>query len=400
MSGGRGERLHTTMDTPEDPVPGTSIDDSRTVVFGAPMLPNPAGLAALIEEALSTGWLTNGGVLHNRLEQALGELAGNRDLALVSSGTMALMMALRLGGLPEGAQVITSPLSFPATVQAIEWCGFRPVFADVDPETLTLCPHAVEAAVTPDTAAILPVHLLGVPCDVDGLAYVARRHGLWLVYDAAHAFGLRFAGHAIAHYGDACAFSLHATKLLHTAEGGYVTVTGAEAADRLRTMRNFGLEHGRMIGPGINGKLSELQAAMGLALLPDLPREIAAREALRARYDAIFAGIPGLRPQPTRPGATASLVIYGLRVEPALRAPLLAALAEAGIRARDPFPLLCGPGTPRPDARIITTAAEPAAPQAGSELLCLPFHGKVMPEHVARIAAVARRIAATRRESP
>lgn len=362
-------------------------------VFGAPMLPDPARLMALIHEAIATGWFTNGGLLHSRLEPLLGNLAGTPDLALVSSGTMALMMALRLGNLPEGAQVITSPLSFPATVQAIEWCGFRPVFADVDPETLTLCPRAVEAAITPDTAAILPVHLLGVPCDVHGLGDLARRHSLWLVYDAAHAFGVSFDGRPIARYGDASAFSLHATKLLHTTEGGYVTVAGAAAANRLRVMRNFGLHDGRMTSPGTNGKLSELQAAMGLALLPDLPAEVAARDSLRARYDAIFTAIPGLRPQPTRPGATPSRIIYGLRMAARLREALFDALAQDGILARGPFPLLCGPGTPRPDAEIITTANTPVAPNVGPELLCLPFHGRVMPEHVERIASVARRIA-------
>lgn len=370
--------------------------DPRTVVFGAPMLPDPARLLVLIEEAMSTGWLTNGGVLHDRLERALGHLVGNHDLALVSSGTMALMMALRLGNLPEGAQVITSPLSFPATVQAIEWCGFRPVFADIEPDTLSLCPRAVEAAITDNTAAILPVHLLGVPCDVNALAALAQRHGLWLVYDAAHAFGLRFDGRPIAHYGDASAFSLHATKLLHTAEGGYVTASSAEVAGRLRSMRNFGLETGRMNGPGINGKLCELQAAMGLALLPGLSVEIAAREVLRIRYDTIFADMPGIRPQTTRRGASSSLTLYGLRIDPALRAPLAAAFADVGIGVRDPFPLLCGPGTPRPDARIVTTAAEPVAPAVASGLLCLPFHGRVMPEHVARIASVAHRMVAGR----
>lgn len=365
------------------------------VTFGAPMLPDPARLSALLAEAVAAGWLANGGPLHVRLEQALTEQAcgpGQR-LGLVSSGTMALMLALRLGDLPAGAEIITSPLSFAATVQAIAWCGFRPVFADVEPATLTLCPRAVEAAVTPRTAAILPVHFLGLPCDVAGLAEVARRHGLWLAYDAAHAFGVTLAGQPIAVHGDATAFSLHATKVLHTGEGGFVVTGGAGAQARLRRLRNFGLEGGRMTGPGINGKLSEAPAALGLALLPDLPAEIAARHALRARYDAALAGLAGVRIVRGPEGASPALTLYALRMDPALRARLHAALAEDRVLARDHFPLLCGPGTPWPEARITTTAPAPLAPRLGPELLCLPFHGRVTAPDADRIAATVRRIA-------
>lgn len=365
--------------------------EAPVLTAGAPMLPDPARLAALTGEALAAGWLTNGGALHMRLEQALADLAGG-PAVLVSSGTMALMLVLRAGGLPEGAEVITTPLSFAATAQAIAWCGFRPVFADVDPETLTLCPRAAEAAVTPRTAAILPVHFLGVPCDTGGLADVARRHGLWLAYDAAHAFGVTLDGTPIGQHGDASAFSLHATKVLHTCEGGFMTTPDAGAAQRLRRMRNFGLRGAAAEGPGTNAKLSELHAAMGLALLPDLGAEIAARHALRAAYDAALAGLPGLRPQPGRPGASPGLTCYALRLAPPLRARLHLALGEARILARDHFPLLCGPGTPWPDAPIVTADGPPVAPGAGPQVLCLPFHGGVTEGDVARIAGIARRV--------
>lgn len=351
--------------------------DAHTVAWGTPMLPDRDRLASLIGEAVASGWLTNGGALHGRLERAVSELSGGCRVTLTSSGTMALMMALRLGRLPEGAEVITTPLSFPATVQAIAWCGFRPVFADVDADTLTLCPRAVEAAITARTAAILPVHLLGVPCDVDALATVARRHRLWLVYDAAHAFGLTLGGDTIARHGDASAFSLHATKVLHTGEGGFVATASEEHAVQLHRMRNFGMDAGRMAAPGINGKLSEIQAAVGLALLPHLSAEMSAREELRAHYDSAFAGVEGLRIHRTRQGASNSSTFYALRAASGKRAHVLRALADAGIRGRDHFPLLCGPGTSYPQAPIVTTAPAPIAPDAGAEVLCLPFHGKV-----------------------
>lgn len=362
------------------------MTDLPPVLFGAPMLPDPARFASLTAEALDAGWLTNGGILHMRLERALNERQHAGDtVSLTSSGTMALTLALMLGELPAGAEVITTPLTFAATAQAITALGLVPVFADVDPDRLTLCPRAVEAAITPRTAAILSVHFLGIPCDVVALEALARRHGLWLVYDAAHAFGAEIDGMPIGHFGDASAFSLHATKLLNTAEGGFVVTRGNQAA-ALRRLRNFGLEQGRATGPGLNGKLSELHAAMGLALLPDLPAELTARRALRQAYDSAFSGLPGLRLH--RAGGE-SPGYYALRLAPDLRARLVLALAEGRIFARDHFPLLCGPGTYWAGYGIVTASGTPpVAPEAGPELLCLPFHGRITAPQLARITAI------------
>ena len=363
------------------------------LAFGAPMIPDPVRLAEITAEALSAGWLTNGGALHLRLERALATHAAAGDtVSLVSSGTMALLLGLGLGNLPQGSEVITTPLSFAATAQAIAWSGLVPVFADVDPVTLTLCPKAVEAAITPRTSAILPVHFLGVPCDVGALAAIAERHGLWLLYDAAHAFGMTFNGQPIGSYGDASAFSLHATKILHTGEGGFV-VTRAQLSRELRRMRNFGLEGGLPVGCGLNGKMSELHAAMGLALLPDLTAELTARQNLRHAYDAALGGIEGLRPHPTRRGASERLGTYALRLPPDRRERLHSALAQKGIFARDHFPLLCGPGTYWPDAEIVTgDGRPPVASRVGPEILCLPLHGRVTAGDVARIGEIAARV--------
>lgn len=374
------------------------MTDLPPVLFGAPMLPDPARLAGLTAEALGAAWLTNGGLLHMRLERALSALQAPGDaVSLTSSGTMALTLALMLGRLPPGAEVITTPLTFAATAQAIASLGLVPVFADVEPGRLTLCPHAAEAAITPRTAAILPVHFLGVPCDVAGLVAVARRHSLWLVYDAAHAFGVGVEGLPIGHFGDATVFSLHATKLLHTAEGGYV-VTRGDQARALRRLRNFGLEQGRATGPGLNGKLSELHAAMGLALLPDLDAELAARQALRRAYDSAFTGLPGLR---LHAAAGDCPGYYALRLAPDLRARLVLALAEARIFARDPFPLLVAPGSYWAGSPIVTCdAAPPVAPQVAPEILCLPFHGRITLAEVERITGVITAVLAQHGHKP
>nr|WP_162467593.1 aminotransferase class I/II-fold pyridoxal phosphate-dependent enzyme [Ketogulonicigenium vulgare] len=162
---------------------------SAIITVGAPMLPDLPRYTALLSEAIDAAWLTNGGVLHQRLEMALAADLPGRTVGLAASGTTALMMALQLGDLPPGAEVITPAISFAATAQVIRWCGFQPVFVDVQPDSLNICPDAVRAAITPRTAAIMPVHLLGQPCDTDALADIARQHRLWLGYDAAHATG-------------------------------------------------------------------------------------------------------------------------------------------------------------------------------------------------------------------
>lgn len=361
------------------------------VTFGAPMLPDPARLKGLVDQVLASGWLSNGGPLHLQLEQALAEhqLAGD-VVALTSSGTMALMLALGLGNLPTGAEVITTPLTFAATAQAIAWSGLTPVFADVDPITLNLCPQAVKAAITPRTAAILPVHFLGVPCDVSSLADIARSQGLWLVYDAAHAFGVTVQDQPIGHFGDCSAFSLHATKVLNTGEGGFV-VTRSEHARELRRLRNFGLDQGVPATRGLNGKMSELHAAMGLALLPDLPAEIEARKALRHTFDTELDGVPGLHIHRAPTGSSASLGYYALRLAPSSRAALHVLLAENGILARDHFPLLCGPDTFWRGSVIVTKdGSAPVAPEVGPEILCLPLHGRVGPQVAATVGNLAR----------
>lgn len=356
---------------------------------GQPLLPDPAQLSTLMAEAIEAGWLTNSGLLHQRLEQRLAPWLGGGTQRLVSSGTMALMVALRLGGLPAGAEIITSPLSFAATVQAILWCGFRPVFADIEPGRLGLDPRAVKAAITPRSAAILPVHFMGQPCDVDALGEIARQHGLWLVYDAAHAFGLRLNGQPIAQWGDASAFSLHATKLMHCGEGGAVALPG-QAAQQLTRMRNFGLEAGRMIMPGTNAKMSEAQAAMGLAVLEHLEDEITARRRLRGLYDDALAGIAGIAPLTRQAGADEGLLYYGLQLPAGLRPALITALAQQNILARDHFPMLCGPGTCLPDATIVTAGGDPIAPGLGPSLIALPFHGRVSDHDVTRIRDIIR----------
>lgn len=334
--------------------------------------------------------VTNSGALHDRLEAELAQQTGGH-VALVSSGTMALMLALRLGGVARGGEVITTPLSFAASVQAIDWCGLVPVFADVEPAFTTLCPRAVERAITPHTVAILAVHFQGIACDIGALEDIARRHGLWLVFDAAQAPDIEVLGRNICLSGDATALSLHGTKLLSTAEGGAVVVRDAAQAQALARMRNFGLESGRMTGPGINGKMSELHAAFGLAVLPRVAQEMAARHQIRGWYDAAFAGVAQIRPLPARPGTSASHLYYTLILPPERRAAVIASLHAADIQPRAPFALLCGPGTPYDGATVHTTLDRPVAGKVAGHHLSLPLHGDMGRNGVARVVQAVLR---------
>lgn len=354
------------------------------LVFGQPLMPRPEDLLRLLDPVFHSAHLTNGGALHARFEVELSRLLGG-TACLVSSGTMALMMALRLGGLRPGGEVITPPLSFAASVQAIDWCGLRPVFADVEPAYGTLCPKAVEAAITPRTVAILAVHFQGIACDVAALEDIARRHGLWLVFDAAQAPDVQIAGENICLRGDATAMSLHATKLLNTAEGGAVVLRDPAQAAALARMRNFGLEEGRMTGPGINGKMSELHAAFGLSVLPHVAGEIAARAQLRRWYDAGFAGVTGLSLLRPRPGSSESHLYYTLILPPEQRAAAIAALKADDILPRAPFGLLCGPRTRFESAILHTSRDHPIAPALAERYLSVPLHSDMGRAGVERV---------------
>lgn len=367
------ERVHLTMATNHA---GTMIDQGGDLVFGRPLLPDRELLFELLDGVLDSQQLTNGGQMLARLEAELETETGG-EVCVTSSGTMALMMALRLGRLRPGGEVITSPLSFAASVQAIEWCGLRPVFADVEHDHPTLCPRAVERAITSNTVAIMGVHFLGIACDCLGLEAIAKQHGLWLVFDAAQSPDIVLEGRSLMLRGDASALSLHATKLLNTGEGGAVVVTDHVHKTKLDQMRNFGLENGRAVDIGVNGKLSEFNAAVGLAVLPGIVAEKRARTDLRAFYDQNLRDVPHIHALSPRLGSTKSHLYYTLSMPPTLCQKLLTYLSSKGITARGPFPLLCGPGSTKPEASTVSISGMPLAPSQHGRFLSLPLHSRV-----------------------
>ena len=357
------------------------------VAVGQPLLPDPALFAELTSSVWESGWLTNGGPLHHRLEREVGTLLGSpATTALTSSGTTALMLLLALHRLPVGSEVVTTPGSFAATARAIEWMGLRPVFADVDPQTWCLDPDAVEEAISPRTGAILGVHLFGVVGDHVGIDRVAQEHGIPVLYDAAHAFGVEVDGVGVGLLGAGSAFSLHATKLMHTGEGGVVTSPRPDDQAELGRLRNFGRVAGAPVDAGINGKLPETSAALGLAVLPRLQAERDARRRLRAAYDEIMRSRDDVTTQDRLPGTTPSELFYPVRLPVARKNELARLLRRRGIHARSELPLLCGPGTRHPDAVIVAGRPRAVAADIADEVLALPMHGRVTDEHVEIVA--------------
>lgn len=350
-----------------------------TVTLGQPLAPDAELFAALTQGIWERARWSNGGPLVTELEGRLARTEGWRHTVATASGTSALTTALLALGLPRGGEVITSALTFRATPLAIEAAGLTPVFAASNPDTLTLDPDAVEQAIGPQTVAILPVHLFGVAAD-PALDALGETHALPVVYDAAHAYG--FAD--IVGRGVATAYSLHATKLLHTGEGGFVATDDEQLDQCLRYAVNFGIDRAHDVHAGINGKMSEVAAAVGLATFPQVAAEVSARTALRAEYTA--AAEQSSRVRPHAPAHSRALVMEVVRCDPADQSRIIGELAARDIIARG-FPALCGDRERYADQPVVGSTARDADLLSRSAI-ALPFHGRVLRAHVDAIAEV------------
>jgi len=250
-------------------------------------VPPLAEYAKYLEEIWDSAWLTNRGKLVLRLEEQLKEQLGINNFLLTTNGTIPLQIALKLLG--DNSEVITTPFSYVASTSAIVWEGCQPVFVDIDPNYFSLDETKVEAAITKNTKAILATHVYGNPCDVQALQRIGAKHNLPIIYDGAHAFGVRYNGRALLDYGDVSTCSFHATKLFHTGEGGAIIAKDNELAHKIFYSHNFGHD-GQVAfhGLGINGKMSELQAAMGLAVLPYFDMIIEERKKVVEAYNELL----------------------------------------------------------------------------------------------------------------
>lgn len=232
-------------------------------------LPNKEKYQSYVDRIFQSGWLTNNGNLLQELEQRLADYLGVKNIILVANGSFALQLAYKALALK--GEVITTPFSFAATTSTLAWEGLKPVFADINPKTFNIDPAQIEAQITPNTSAIVPVHVFGNPCDVEAIQTIADKHKLKVVYDAAHAFGSEYKDQSVLNFGDISTLSFHSTKLFHTIEGGAVITNDDELAKKIRLMINFGISGPTSIDSvGTNAKMNEFEAAMGLCVLDEI----------------------------------------------------------------------------------------------------------------------------------
>jgi dTDP-4-amino-4,6-dideoxygalactose transaminase len=364
------------------------IPFAEPIYVSRPLLPPLEELTERLGEVWISRWLTNGGAQHERLEEALRLHLGAPHLSLFNNGTIALLTAVRALGCT--GSVITTPFTFPATPHVLAWSGIEPVFCDIDPVTLTIDPEGVEAAIRKDTTGILAVHVYGLPCDVVRLQALATRRGLRLLYDAAHAFGTTVAGAGIAAFGDTAMFSFHATKLFHTAEGGALATGAAQLKAAFDHLRNFGICNQEEVDvPGINGKMNEIQAALGLAVLEHVAQEVERRRAIVARYRAHLGGIEGLTLMPEPPGVVTSCQYFVIRIEEgsfgATRDAVQASLRQYNVLTRKYFYPLCSDYPCYRGLKSAAAANLPVAHRVAEEVLCLPIYGDLPLDAVDRI---------------
>ncbi|PRZ43870.1 DegT/DnrJ/EryC1/StrS family aminotransferase [Tritonibacter scottomollicae] len=357
-----------------------------------PFLPPLEDFLPLVEEIWASGYLTNGGPLHQRLENALAEYLGVEHLALFNNGTIALITALQ--ALDLKGEVITTPFSFVATTNALIWNKNTPVFVDIDPVTANLDPTKIEAAITDKTTAILPVHCYGNPCDMEAIREIADRRGLKVVYDAAHAFGVQNDDGSVLQRGDLSTLSLHATKVFNTFEGGAVICRTAEMKQHINELKNFGIVDETTIKvAGSNGKMSEIHAAMGLAQLHHIDACIARRGEVDAAYRTALADIPGLAPLP-KPNQTISNYAYFpisvTKDYPLSRDEIYDALRKENILTRRYFYPLLSTLPMYADLPSADPANLPVATEIANQVLCLPIFPAMADGDVTRIIEALR----------
>lgn len=360
-----------------------------------PLLPDLNDYIEKLKEIWSSKWLTNGGTQHTLLESRLSEYLKTPGISLFNNGTIALItgcQSLRLTG-----EVITTPFTFPATPHVLSWNGIRPVFCDIDPETMTINPANIESLITSQTTGILGVHVYGIPCDVFGIQEIADKYGLRVVYDAAHAFGVEIDGVSIGNFGDLSMFSFHATKLFHTAEGGALAYRDLHLKPRIDLLKNFGIKNEEeVVMPGINGKMNELQAALGLVVLDYVEAERQKREKLVEVYNRLLPEIPGLKIHESAPNVKGSLQYYPLRVIAKefgqTRNQVHTRLKQYNVITRKYFYPLCSQYSCYRALPSSQPGNLPVATEIAEQVLCMPLHSDITPSDVERICEIIKAI--------
>ena len=355
-----------------------------------PFLPPLEELIPHLQTIWSSGQLTNGGPFHQQLEAELAHHLGVPHVALMANATIGLVTALQ--ALRVTGEVITTPYSFVATAHSLLWNGIKPVFVDIDEKTLNLDPRQIEAAITPQTTAILPVHCYGHPCDVESIQKIADVYNLKVIYDAAHAFGVKTGQGSVLNHGDLSVLSFHATKVFNTFEGGAIVCPDAKTKERINHLKNFGFANETtVVATGINGKMSEFNAALGLLQLKYVDQAIERRRLIDQRYRALLRDCRGIQCVEGVDGESANYAYFPVLVGPDFplsRDALYERLAQHGIHARRYFyPLISDfpmyKGLPSAQPHLL-----PVARRMACQVLCLPIYPELSDAEVTLISGL------------
>ena len=349
---------------------------NKPVYVTQPFLPPLEEFIPYLKEIWENKTLTNGGPFHHQLEKELCEYLGVKHISLFTNATIGLVTALQ--ALRITGEVITTPYSFVATAHSLLWNGIKPVFVDVDPNTLNLDPAKIEAAITPQTTAIMPVHCYGHPCDVDAIQKIADNYNLKVIYDAAHAFGVKCHCGSVLNHGDLSVLSFHATKVFNTFEGGAIISPDEKTKVRIDQLKNFGyVGETSVVAPGINGKMSEINAAFGLLQLKHIDDALAKRKIIDNAYRMQLKGVKGIQCLHDSGEALSNYAYFPILVQkdyPISRDDLNQRLKDAGINPRRYFyPLI----TEFPMYRALPSANPENlkhASSASKQILCLPIY--------------------------
>ena len=344
-----------------------------------PLLPELELVNEQIKDIWASKWLTNMGSKHNELETRLKDILKVKNVSLFNNGTIALLVAIKALDLPYGSEVITTPFTFAATPHCIQWNGLKPVFCDIEPETMTIDVNKIESLITPNTSAILGVHVYGFPCDVEKIETIAKKYNLKVIYDAAHAFSTEINGKGIGAFGDITMFSFHATKLFNTIEGGCLTYNNDELVRKIYNLRNFGIRSEELVEEvGINGKMNEISAAIGLLNLKIYKTEQEKRAKVKALYDTKLSNIEGIRIPKMPDGVTNSYQYYPIVIEdnyPISRNELYEKFKAINILTRKYFYPACHDYECYKNDLAVKLADLSVVDDLKHKVLCLPFYG-------------------------
>jgi dTDP-4-amino-4,6-dideoxygalactose transaminase len=346
------------------------------IFVSKPTLPPLEEFVPYLEKIWGSGVLTNGGSFHEELEKKLCEYLGVEHICLFANGTIALVTALQ--ALKITGEVITTPYSFVATSHSLLWNGLEPIFADIDPISLNLNPAKIEAAITPRTTAIMPVHCYGHPCDIDAIEKIANKHNLKVIYDAAHAFGVECHCGSVLNHGDLSVLSFHATKVFNTFEGGAIVCPDAKTKKHIDQLKNFGfIDEITVVAPGINGKMSEFNAALGLLQLKYVNEAIQKRKVIDALYRKNLNGVKGIHCLNGYGETKSNFAYFPILVGgnyPIQRDDLYHKLKDKGIHPRRYFYPLISEFSMYQNIPSSSSTNLPCATETSKQVLCLPIY--------------------------